>query len=170
MSGAAEDIPARVAKLEGAVSSIDDGLKEVRGELSGIGGKIDDLVRGLTSTDGRAAERAQAVKAEIRDETDRKAKDRSELFKNGLALIGSVVLIVGAICGPYLTKLDQTAHGAEAATAAIAGVREVLAQQGAEIGRNRDASENARDKNRLQDERLLDLTQRIARAEGAAAR
>lgn len=163
-----EDIPGRVARLEATVTSIGRDLSAMGVDMRDMGGKIDRLVDGLSNTDGRAAERAHAVKTEIRDEGDRKAKDRSELFKSGLALIGAVAMVVGALCGPYLAKLDATSTGQQADTKAIGAVREVIAQQGADIGRNRDQAEVGRDKNRWQDEQLLDLNSRVSRIEGRA--
>lgn len=162
-----DNIPDRVARLETSVTSIGDDVKDLRGEIGGMGSKLDKLVDGLTKTNGSVAERAQAVKVEIRDEGERKARDRSELFKNGLALLGGIALVVGFLCGPYLAKLDATSSAQRDATAAIAAVREVLAQQGAEIGRNRSSEENARERNRRQDEQLWDINTRVARAEGA---
>ena len=162
-----EDIPGRVLALENSVTSIGEDVKDLRGEIGGMGGKLDKLVDGLTQTDGRVAERAQAVKAEIRDEGDRKARDRSELFKNGLALFGGISLVVGCLCGPYLAKLDATSTGQREDTQAVSAVREVLAQQGAEIGRNRDGLETTRDRNRRQDEQLWDIVSRVSRIEGA---
>lgn len=161
-----DNIPDRVARLETSVASIGDDVKDLRGEIGGMGGKLDKLVDGLTQTDGRVAERAQAVKAEIRDEGDRKARDRSELFKNGLALFGAIALVVGAFGGPYLAKLDATSTGQREATAAVSAVREVLAQQGAEIGRNRDSIDTSRERNRRQDDQLTDINTRVARMEG----
>lgn len=162
-----DNIPDRVARLETSVASIGDDMKDLRGEIGGMGGKLDRLVDGLTQTDGRVAERAQAVKLEIREEGDRKARDRSELFKNGLALLGGIGLVVGFLCGPYLAKLDATSTGQQADTRAVSAVREVLAQQGAEIGRNRDSLDTSRDRNRKQDDQLIDLNTRVARIEGA---
>lgn len=158
-----DDIPARVAALETSVQAIGTDVK-------GMSGQLDKVVAALTQTDGRVAERAQAVKSEIRDEGDRKAKDRSELFKSGLALIGGVAMIVTALCGPYLAKLDATSGQASAATQGVAAVREVLAQQGAGIGRNRDSLDIIRERNRRQDEQLNDLNTRVAHIEGARAR
>lgn len=164
-----EDIPRRVLALESSVTAIGNDLKDVRADVSSVAGKIDKLVDGLTQTDGRVAERAQAVKAEIRDEGDRKARDRSELFKSGLALFGAIGLVVGAFGGPYLAKLDATSTGQRETTTAVSAVREVLAQQGAEIARNRDSLDTSRDRNRRQDEQLTDLNTRVARIEGARA-
>ena len=61
----------RVTKLETDVAAIGTDVKDVQTVVGGLGGKIDKLVDGLSSTDGRAAERAQAVKVEMRDEHDR---------------------------------------------------------------------------------------------------
>ncbi|WP_010186027.1 hypothetical protein [Sphingomonas sp. PAMC 26605] len=164
-----EDIPSRVRALESSVTSIGNDLKDVRADVSSVAGKIDKLVDGLTQTDGRVAERAQAVKLEIREEGDRKARDRSELFKSGAVLLGAIGLVVGAFGGPYLAKLDATSTGQRETTTAVSAVREVLAQQGAEIARNRDSLDTSRDRNRRQDEQLIDINTRVARIEGARA-
>ncbi len=161
------DIPGRVLALETSVTAIGEDVKTLAGNMGAFGSKLDKLVDGLTQTDGRVAERAQAVKAEIRDEGDRKARDRSELFKNGLALFGGISLVVGCLCGPYLAKLDATSAGQREDTQAVSAVREVLAQQGAEIGRNRDSIETSRDRMRRHDDQILDLNTRVARIEGA---
>ncbi|KQS50975.1 MULTISPECIES: hypothetical protein [unclassified Sphingomonas] len=160
------NIPDRVARLETSVEAIGEDVKGLNGAMGAFGGKLDKLVDGLTQTDGRVAERAQAVKAEIRDEGDRKARDRSELFKNGLALFGGISLVVGCLCGPYLAKLDATSIGQREDTQAVSAVREVLAQHGSEIGRNRDSIETSRERSRRQDDQLLDLNTRVARIEG----
>jgi hypothetical protein len=162
-----DNIPDRVSRLEVSVATIGADVKDLNGAMGAFGGKLDKLVDGLTQTDGRVAERAQAVKLEIREEGDRKARDRSELFKSGLALFGAISVVVGCLCGPYLAKLDATATGQQADTRAVSAVREVIAQQGAEIGRNRDSLETSRDRNRKQDEQLIDLNTRMSRIEGA---
>ncbi len=161
------NIPDRVLRLETSVTAIGEDVKGLNGAMGAFGSKLDKLVDGLTQTDGRVAERAQAVKAEIRDEGDRKARDRSEMFKNGLALFGGISLVVGCLCGPYLAKLDATSAGQREDTQAVSAVREVLAQHGSEIGRNRDSIETSRDRSRRQDDQLLDLNTRVARIEGA---
>lgn len=162
-----EDIPGRVRELETSVTAIGADVKDLRGEIGGMGGKLDKLVDSLTQTDGRVAERARAVKLEIREEGDRKARDRSELFKSALALFGAIALVVGAFGGPYLAKLDAASSGQRDTAAAVAGVREILAQHGADIGRNHDALELSRERNRRQDDQLYDLNTRVAHIEGA---
>lgn len=162
-----EDIPGRVLALETSVTAIGEDVKDLAGNMGAFGSKLDKLVDGLTQTDGRVAERAQAVKAEIRDEGERKARDRSELFKNGLALCGMISLVVGCLCGPYLSKLDATSAGQREDTQAVSAVREVLAQHGSEIARNRDSLETTKDRDRRRDDQLWDIVSRVSRIEGA---
>lgn len=78
---------ARVGALETDLATMNEGTDQVRADVSAIGGKVDKLVDALSSTDARTAERASAVKNEIRDESDRKAKNRDGLFKNSIALL-----------------------------------------------------------------------------------
>lgn len=160
-------LPDRVLRLEASVQSIGDDLADVRRGQDVLGAKIDRLVDGLTSTDGRAAERAQAVKTEIRDETARKAGERSDLFKTGLAMVGAIAVIVAALGGPYVAKLDGLSATLRENSQALGQVRELLAADRAEISRNRDSIEIARDRGGRHAEQLLDLSQRLARIEGA---
>lgn len=146
----------RVSKLETNLSALTKDLGEVRDVVGGLGGKIDKLVDGLSSTDDKAAGRAQAVKGEMREETDRKSKERSSMVQIGIGILGAIGLIVTALTGPWKEKLETTATGQIADTASISAVREVLAQQGAAIGRNQDTLEINREKNRLQDQQLRD--------------
>lgn len=159
----------RVTKLETDVAAIGTDVKDVQAGQFALGGKIDKLVEGLTSTDGRAAERAHAVKSELREEAEKKGRERSELFKNGLALIGGVTVIVGALVGPYIGQLNTTTSGQRADTVAVAAVREVLAQQGAGIGRDQAAIDIIRENNRIRDAELREHDQDIAFAKGVAA-
>lgn len=144
------------------VSRLENGMVELRSDVGAISGKIDKLVEGLSSTDGRAAERAQSVKVEMREETERKSKERNSAIQVGVGILGAICLIVAALTGPWKEKLETTSTGQSADTAAISAVREVLAQQGAAIGRNGDSIDLARDKNRLQDTELKDHDRQIA--------
>jgi hypothetical protein len=162
---ATADLAERVTRLETSVTSIGADLQEVREGQTALGDKIDRLATSLTSTDGRAAERAQAVKAEIREESERKARDRSELFKSGLSLIGAIAIVVTALGGPYVAKIDQTSGATVEATRAIGELRAIDAQQSAEIARNRDSAEIGRERNRIQDEKLTTQGERISALE-----
>ena len=145
-------------------------MAEVRHGQETLGGKIDQVVQALSGTDGRVAERAAAVKEELRQEAERKTRERSDMFKNGAALVGLTVTVVAAFCGPYLNKVNATADGIAAATAQLAGVSERVASDHAEIVRNRDSLDIAREKNRWQDDQILGLTRAQAYADGAARR
>jgi hypothetical protein len=138
------------------VSRLEDGMVELRSDVSKMDGKLDKLVDALSSTDGRAAERAQSVKTEMREESERKSKERTAFAMFAFGLLSAIALIVVALTGPYIQKLETTATGQSVDMAAISAVREVLAQQGAAIGRNGDSIDLAREKNRLQDAELRD--------------
>jgi hypothetical protein len=90
----------RVDKLEERFTTLGASVDELRADVGGLGGKIDRLADGLSNTGERAAQRAHAVKVEMRDETDRKAKERGEWLKGGLGLLGGVALVVAALTGP----------------------------------------------------------------------
>jgi hypothetical protein len=156
----------RITKLEDRFTAMDERLEGVESAVGGLGGKIDKLVGELTNTDGRAAERAQAVKGEIRDENDRKAKERFSLLSAGGGLITVVVLIVAAFCGPYLSRLDATSKGQADDTFRIGQVRETLSMQGADIARDHDALEIVRDRNHIQDAELREHDRDIAHMQG----
>lgn len=162
------EVVARVDALERGQAAMGEAVEQVRAEVSAIGGKVDRLVDALSSTDERTAARAQAVKVEIRDESDRKARDRSDLFKNGLALLGGIAIVVSAIGGPYLGQLHATSVGQAEDSKAIAGVRELVATARADIDRQHDSGEIQRERNRTQDAELLDYGQRLARLEARA--
>ncbi|WP_281045890.1 hypothetical protein [Sphingomonas oryzagri] len=140
--------------IEERQDRIESSVNQLTSVVGDIGGKIDKLSEGMTDTGERAAQRAQAVKAEMRDETDRKSKERNGMAMIGFGLLSAIALIVAALTGPWKEKLETTSTGQAADTAAIAAVREVLAQQGAGIGRNYDSNEIAREKNKAQDEQL----------------
>jgi len=156
----------RVSKLEDRFTAIDGRLDSVETAVGGLGGKIDKLVGELTNTDGRAAQRAQAAKTEMREETDRKAKERSSMMRDGLALLGGVGLIVTALVGPYRERLSSTAQGQQADTVAISAVREVLAQQGAAIGHNDAELDAQRDTDKRHEAELREHDRDLAYERG----
>lgn len=162
LHGRVSGIEQRQERLETTV----DGLRaDVGGLVSAIGDqgdKVDQLVRGLSTE-------TTTVKNEIREENDRKSRDRSSLLRDGLALVGTVIVIVGAFCGPYLAKINATSDSASDLVVKVGAIREVLAQQGADVGRNHDAIDIAREKNRLQDEQLRQNAQDIAFMQGVMA-
>lgn len=161
-----EKLEIEVGKLTTGMAGLVDDVGEVKNGMGSMAGKVDQLVAALSSTDGRAAERTEAMKGEIRQENERKARDRKDMFQQGLALIGTVVLVVGAIGGPYLNKINATSDGQADDTRAIGSVREVLAQVSAETTRNHDSLDIQRENNRIRDDRLWDLNTRVSRIEG----
>lgn len=161
-----EKLEIEVGKLSANMTGLVGDVGEVKSGMGSMATKVDQLVTALSSTDGKAAERAQAVKHEMREETDRKARDRSTLLKDGIAVAGFVALLVGAFCGPYLNKINATSDGQADNTRAIAAVRELLAQESAETARNHDAIDIARDKNRRQDDQLVGIDERLSHLEG----
>lgn len=163
-------IPERVSRLEASVAGIVEDVREVRDGQTAIGRQIDELAKTLTSTDGKVAERAAAVKHELREEAERKARERSDLLKNGAGLVTVMALIVAAFCGPYLNKLNATADGQATDMKGISELRELVAADHAQVQRNSDALEIARDKNRWQDDHLFELVRAQAFDEGAAGR
>ncbi len=152
----------RVTKLETDVAAIGTDVKDVQTVVGGLGGKIDKLVDGLSSTDGRAAERAQAVKVEMRDEHDRKAKERSGYLTSGLALLGAMSIVIAAFCGPYVSEIRSTSQGQADNTFKIGQVRETLAEQGADLSKHQFELDVARDRNHIQDAELREHDQAIA--------
>ena len=159
----------RIQKLEDRFTAMDERVEGVVQQLGGIDSKIDQLIGDMSSSGDRAAQRAQAVKIEIGEESQRKAREKSELFKNGLALMGGIALIVTALVGPYRERLDTTAQGQQADTAAIAAVREVLAQQGAEEGRLQASQEIQRDTGVRRDTQLREHGEDLAYTKGIMA-
>ncbi len=156
----------RVSKLENDVAAIGTDVKDVQTVVGGLGGKIDKLVDGLSSTDGRAAERAQAVKTEMRDEHDRKSKERGGYLTSGVALLGAMSIVVAAFCGPYVSKINATAQGQADDTFKIGQVRETLAEQGADVSKQQTMLDLSRERNRIQDAELREHDQDIAWMKG----
>lgn len=144
-NGWRQHIEERQTRLEGTVNEIRGVVGSLGSDVSALGGKIDRLADGLTDTAETSATRATAVKTELRDETDRKAKERNGMAMVGIGMIGAIGLIVAALTGPWKERLETTAQGQQTDTASIAAVREVLAQQGAGIGQVHDQS-NENDK------------------------
>lgn len=159
-------LPERVQRLEGVVAAMADDLADVRTGQGKVETKVDQIFELLSSTDNRAAERAQTVKIEMREETQRKQAERSDLIKNCCIVLGAIVAVVAGLGRPYATQLEATSSALGETTRAVAQVRELIAADHAEITRNHDSIEIAREKNRVQDDRLFDLSQRLARAEG----
>lgn len=155
--------------IEDRQTSLEASVNDLRGDVGAIGSKIDKLVSGLSDTGERAAQRAHAVKTELRDEGQRKAQERGDLLKNGLALMGGVALLVSALVGPYKGQLETTTIGQRADTVAVAAVREVLAQQGAGIGRNQAAIDIQRENAKIRDAELREHDQDIAFLKGELA-
>lgn len=155
--------------IEDRQTSLETSVNELRSDVGQIGSKIDTLVSGLSDTGERAAQRAHAVKTELRDEAERKARERGDLLKNGLALMGGVALLVSALVGPYRGQLETTTVGQRADTVAIAAVREVLAQQGAGIGRNQAAIDIQRENGKTRDAELRAHDQDLAFIKGVMA-
>jgi hypothetical protein len=164
------DIETRVVRLEGAVDQIGTEVAEVRSMVGGIGTKIDSLFGQMQTGDQRTAERAQAVKVEIRDEADRKSRERNELFKGALAAIGGIAIVVAAVAGPYASKINSTTDAREQDGKDIGDVRQILAQQGADITRNRDSQDIGREARRRDEDQLVDVQTRLAHLEGRFAR
>lgn len=159
----------RVTKLENDVAMIGTDVKDVQTVVGGLGGKIDKLVDGLSNTDGRAAERAHAVKIEMREEGDRKSKERTSAAMIAFGLLSAIALIVAALTGPWKEKLESTSNGQNADSARISEVREVLAQQGAAIGRAQAGLDIARDKGAQRDDELRQHDQELFYMKGVMA-
>lgn len=155
--------------IEERQDRIESSVNQLTSVVGDIGGKIDKLTEGMTDTGERAAQRAQAVKSELREETDRKSKERNGMLQVGIGVLGAIGLIVTALTGPWKEKLETTSTGQASDTAAIAAVREVLAQQGAGIGRNQASIDIMREANHLRDAELREHDQDIAFARGVAA-
>ena len=151
------------------VSRLEDGMAELKSDVSQIGGDVKTLVQALSNTSEKASEQAISVKAEIRDETDRKAKDRSSYLTGGLSLVGAVSIIVAAIGGPYVSQITSTAHEAADATFKIGQVRETLAEQGADVSRQQASLDLTRERNRIQDSELREHDQAVAAMKQALA-
>lgn len=156
--------------VEGAVEGLRGDFNRLDTSVSSFSGKLDQLVDAMQKGDSRTAERAQAVKFEIREEAQRKGQERSALFRDGLALVGAVAVIVTALGGPYVAKINATADGRGQDAAAISAVREVLAAQGAEIGRNTDQGTAMRDRVRHDEDAQADISTRLAHLEGSLSR
>jgi len=130
--------------IEDRQTSLETSVNELRGDVGAIGGKIDKLVEGMSSTDGRAAERAQAVKVEMRDETERKSKERTSLLMAAFGMLSAISIVVAAFCGPYVSQINSTAHGQQDDTFRIGQVRETIAGLGANQGQMQN-DDKARD-------------------------
>lgn len=157
------ELGARVDRLEAQVG----GLVVDVGDVKSAVNKIADA---LGTSSERAAESAIKVKTEIREDTERKSRDFGELIKRACALVGVIALVAGALFGPYKGILEATASGREDDARAIAAVREIIAAQGADLGRLKDMQDITRDRNRRQDDQLTDHERRIAHVEGAIDR
>jgi len=129
----------RVVHLEEGQQRLFTEVGSLRSELAGIGGKIDKIADSLATVAPAAEATADRVRLEIREEQDRKARDRSDLFKNALAGLGGVALIVTAIGGPWVARVGALEQGQSRVYDSMSTLRQDVTRLTVDAERNRDA-------------------------------